>query len=326
MTLRDLGFSELQEAAYRALLADPSRDAPALTTLVRASEHAVLAALTSLAEMGAVRCDPGAPAGFSAGDPSVAIGELIERMEDETLRRQRGIGSTRAELTELAALQRGRQTSDAAGLETVARLEDVRERLAELSFFTRSSVYSIQPAGPHNTASRVAATQLDQRSLRRGVDMRIIYDAAVLRSERNRTFLRHRVTAGTRIRLRRGPLQRLIIMDERVAVVPADHADGQSGAVIVQQAGLLHGLLELFRQSWDSAQDLQLTDRGEPEPAQDDQAVLDLLSSGMTDEMAAKQVGISVRHFRRRVARLMDRLQADSRFQAGAAAARRGWI
>jgi sugar-specific transcriptional regulator TrmB len=326
MALRDLGFSQLQEAAYRTLLADPSRDVPALAALVRTGEDAVRAALADLAEMGAIRLDSGAPAGFSAGDPSVAIGELIERMEDETLRRQRRIGSTRAELTELTSLQRGRLTNDAAGLETVARPEDVRERLAELSFFTRSSVFSIQPAGPHSAVSRTAATRLDQRSLRRGVDMRIIYDVTVLGSERNRMFLRHRMAEGARIRLRHGPLQRLIIMDERVAVVPADPADGRHGALIVQQVGLLHRLLELFRQLWDSAQDVQLDDSSEWELAQDDRATLRLLSSGVTDEMAATQVGISVRHFRRRVARLMHRLQADSRFQAGATAARRGWI
>jgi sugar-specific transcriptional regulator TrmB len=326
MALRDLGFSELQETAYRALLADPSRTVPALSEQAGAGEHEVQAALAGLAEMGAIRPDPDAPAGFSAGDPTVAIGELIERMEDEALLRQRQIGTTRAELTRLASLQRGRLGGDPTGLETVARPEDIRERLAELSFFTRRSVWSIQPPGLHNAVSRVAATRLDQRSLRRGVDMRIIYDATVLGSERNRMFLRNRVADGVRIRLRHGPLQRLIIMDERVAVVPVDPADGRQGAVIVQQPGLLHSLLELFRQSWDSAQDIQLGDRAEPELAQDDKVLLELLSSGVTDEIAAKQVGISVRHFRRRVARLMQWLQADSRFQAGATAVRRGWI
>jgi hypothetical protein len=156
--------------------------------------------------------------------------------------------------------------------------------------------------------------------------MRIIYDVKVLSSERNRMFLRHRVADGARIRLRQGPLQRLIIMDERVAVVPADPAGGQHGAVIVQQAGLLNSLLELFRQSWDSAHDIQLHDSSERQPTQDDKAILELLSSGVTDEIAAKQAGISVRHFRRRVARMMHRLQAESRFQAGATAVRRGWI
>jgi len=54
--------------------------------------------------------------------------------------------------------------------------------------------------------------------------------------------------------------------------------------------------------------------------------LLTLLASGRTDEAAARQIGVSVRHLRRRVARLMDLLGASSRFEAGAEAARRGWI
>ena len=98
------------------------------------------------------------------------------------------------------------------------------------------------------------------------------------------------------------------------------------GAVIVTQAGLLHSLCELFSQAWEYAQELPSPVGGEPELSDDDKVVLALLASGATDEIAARQADVSVRHFRRRVARLMERLPADSRFQAGVAAARRGWV
>jgi DNA-binding NarL/FixJ family response regulator len=41
------------------------------------------------------------------------------------------------------------------------------------------------------------------------------------------------------------------------------------------------------------------------------------LGSGLTDEAAAKRIGVSLRTYRRRVAELMARLEVDSRFQAG---------
>ena len=44
------------------------------------------------------------------------------------------------------------------------------------------------------------------------------------------------------------------------------------------------------------------------------------------DEQIARALGMSVRTVRRRVADLMDELGADSRFQAGVEAVRRGWI
>lgn len=326
MTLRELGISELQEIAYRALLADSSRDVAALAALAGADEPAICASLDDLAAMSVLRPSPDAPARFLPRDPSAAIGELIERLEEETLRRYRAIAGVRAELAGLAELQRGGPCAHAVGLEMVAGSRDVRERLEGLSFFTRNSVWAIQPAGPHSKASRIAATRLDQRTLRRGADMRIIYDAAVLATERNRANLRRRVASGACIRVRRGPLQRLIIMDEQVAVISADSPDGQRGALIIRQGALLDGLLELFRLSWENAQDVEPDEVPEQTVTDDERLVLNLLSGCATDEIAAREADISVRQFRRRVARLMDRLQASSRFQAGAEAARRGWV
>jgi DNA-binding NarL/FixJ family response regulator len=46
----------------------------------------------------------------------------------------------------------------------------------------------------------------------------------------------------------------------------------------------------------------------------------------MKDDVIARQLGISERTVRRRVADLAARLGAASRFQIGAQAARRGWV
>ncbi|MDQ3981860.1 MAG: hypothetical protein M3271_04170 [Actinomycetota bacterium] len=45
----------------------------------------------------------------------------------------------------------------------------------------------------------------------------------------------------------------------------------------------------------------------------------------MTDEMAARRLGLSRRTFRRRLKALMDKLGARSRFQAGFMLAETGW-
>jgi adenosylmethionine-8-amino-7-oxononanoate aminotransferase len=52
----------------------------------------------------------------------------------------------------------------------------------------------------------------------------------------------------------------------------------------------------------------------------------DLLDTGLTDEAAARQLGVSVRTVRRQMAALMGKLGASSRFQAGHKAAERGWL
>jgi DNA-binding NarL/FixJ family response regulator len=51
-----------------------------------------------------------------------------------------------------------------------------------------------------------------------------------------------------------------------------------------------------------------------------------VLAGGVTDAVAARQLGLSLRTARRRIADLMQELDAQSRFQAGVAAARRGLV
>ncbi|MFN2588379.1 MAG: helix-turn-helix transcriptional regulator [Actinomycetota bacterium] len=62
-----------------------------------------------------------------------------------------------------------------------------------------------------------------------------------------------------------------------------------------------------------------------PAPTDEERAVASLLVTGMTDEMAARRLGLSRRTFRRRLKALMDKLGARSRFQAGYMLAGTGW-
>ncbi|MDQ3956823.1 MAG: helix-turn-helix transcriptional regulator [Actinomycetota bacterium] len=64
---------------------------------------------------------------------------------------------------------------------------------------------------------------------------------------------------------------------------------------------------------------------GFEKPTDEERAVASLLVTGMTDEMAARRLGLSRRTFRRRLKALMDKLGARSRFQAGFMLAEAGW-
>ncbi|MEU7899105.1 hypothetical protein AB0B45_40405 [Nonomuraea sp. NPDC049152] len=54
--------------------------------------------------------------------------------------------------------------------------------------------------------------------------------------------------------------------------------------------------------------------------------VLHLLSSADKDEIAAREMGVSLRTYRRYVAELLVRLGATNRFQAVLLARKQGWI
>jgi DNA-binding NarL/FixJ family response regulator len=65
---------------------------------------------------------------------------------------------------------------------------------------------------------------------------------------------------------------------------------------------------------------------GSTEGASGRRLLLDQLAAGAKDEQIARTLGMSLRTVRRRVAQLLDELGAESRFQAGVEAVRRGWL
>lgn len=328
MALRDLGLSDLQERVYRLLLAAPKSSTADLEAQLKATERDVLGALAALVDLSLASVDEDCPARVRLTNPRVAVAELIEKVEDDLLRRHRRVADTRADI-ELLARSPNWHVQSSEGIERLENLELVRERLEELAFYTRASVFSIQ-AGPLSAASLEAGRPLDERGLRRGIDMRIIYDEMVLKNEGNQEYIRRLVGKGAQIRITDEPLERLIVMDASVAVVPIDPHSSVRGAVIVREPGLVAGFVRLFLVAWDNAREVpfELRPAGDADGliSEEDKQLLALLADGRTDEATARQLGVSVRQLRRRVARLMDLLDASSRFEAGAEAARRDWI
>ena len=56
------------------------------------------------------------------------------------------------------------------------------------------------------------------------------------------------------------------------------------------------------------------------------QSVLELMAQGLQDDAIARRAGISTTTVRRHISAIMHRLGVSSRFAAGAAAQRQGWI
>lgn len=81
---------------------------------------------------------------------------------------------------------------------------------------------------------------------------------------------------------------------------------------------LVDGVHSLFQAIWDNSVDLNTYLHSDvPHLDTDGRVILEALGSGLTDSSAAKRLGVSLRTYRRRVAELMAKLEADSRFQAG---------
>lgn len=343
MSLTDIGFSTLAEQIYLTLFDHSDANPERLAELLGRSVVEVDSGTAELLALGVVRrADTAGP--LSLRHPAAALGELIERREDDLLREYRSLGEARSMAADLAVrFDGGLGTAETTAdepvggwlarrhlVERIADPERVARRLAELAFLARTSVYSVQPGGAVSGSALDMGRTIDLRELRRGLDIRAIYAPEFRDDPAGGAFLREMSEAGALVRVSHDALERMIIVDERLAVVPVDPTDSTRGALVIRAPVLLTGMVRLFGTLWRSATEVPPTGHPappQPEPlAEEDRRVIALLASGTTDETAARVIGVSVRHLRRRVARLMERLGASSRFEAGVAAARKGWI
>jgi sugar-specific transcriptional regulator TrmB len=331
VSLADLGFTGEQERVYLALLAAPHSDLASLADQTRLDEEELRNVLDALSEFGVIRITS---AGLSVLDPMVGLGQLIEQVEDRLLARYRLVSGLRAEVSVLqASFARAPKPADESEVERIEGVKAVRERITELSFFARDYICAIHPGGPQSLESLEASRPLDMRSIRRRLQLRLVHEEQVLDDEINRSYLRELVMLGVGVRLIGQAHGRMLIFDGQAAVVPMDPQDSKRGALIVRHPALVAGLQDLFEQVWESARELPPDPLGTAVPAEDtgpipdqDRRLLVMLASGVTDETAAREIGMSVRHLRRRMSRLMSMLGAKSRFEAGVEAARRGWL
>ena len=330
MSLRDIGFDSTDEQVYLILLRDPGVSVGEIGELVSVMAPDVHACLNRLAELGVIRFGVD---GIVVSAPSLTIGRLVERTEDELMDTYRRVSDVRTEIHTLEERYGHREQVRVAtpAFERIEGLDQVRERIDELSFFCRASLDSIQPGGPQSKEAIEASRPLDRRAARRGIAMRLMLEQSVLGDEMNRAHLHELAAMGVKIRFADRPFDRMLIFDGAVAVVPVESGNSRRGALVVREPSLVSGLEELFEGVWSAAQVLEL-DTSESEEVSGDQLtqaeleVLAMLSAGTTDEAIARRLGISVRHLRRRVGHILAVLGVGSRFGAGVEAARRGLL
>ncbi|MDF1605102.1 helix-turn-helix transcriptional regulator [Nocardioides sp. YIM 152315] len=162
----------------------------------------------------------------------------------------------------------------------------------------------------------VAEAVAGGRASRAIYPVRALHDAPDVLAARRR--------AGEQVRVLPELPTRLLVVGDSHAVVPEPLGLADLPLSIVQQRGVVEALRTWFDELWGRA---AVPTLGGVEPLVDlRRFLLEQLAAGAHDEQIARKLGISLRTVRRRVAGLMTELGADSRFQAGVEAARRGWV
>ncbi|WP_461037731.1 LuxR C-terminal-related transcriptional regulator [Streptomyces mayteni] len=278
-----------------------------------------------LAELGLLRPSPSG--GRVAISPESAADALLAPMEKDILQRRIAMAATRTKLHALSGdyLEARSMRSAKSSIEIVEGIDNIRAVIDDLGRTCAKSLDSLVHGGAQTEEGVRAALAVDRELLSRGIRMRSIFHHSARRDRATTLYAATLSNAGGQVRSIAVLPSRMLIFDD-CAVLPLDPLNTAGGAALVRDPAVLRFLKQLFEHYWDRALDFTEEQESSPGPVGTDREVLLLMAAGKKDEAIAHQLGMSPRSVSRIVARLMERLGAESRFQAGARAALNGWL
>ena len=167
-----------------------------------------------------------------------------------------------------------------------------------------------------------AMAQIVGEQVQKGRRSRAIYPVRALHEAADTLALRSSV--GEEIRLLPQLPTRMFIIGTTHVILPEPLGFVDEPRSLVRQRGWVEAMTLWFECLWEKASPLtSASQRGGTDMRT---FLLQQLAAGAQDEQIARRLGVSLRTVRRRVADLMSELGAESRFQAGVEASKRGWI
>jgi sugar-specific transcriptional regulator TrmB len=323
-----LGLSPEDEAVYGVLARRAEANSAELGEALHLPVPVVEAALSQLMACGLVKST--SDGAFAAAPPAVALGALISE-------RQAALRSAELALVTLAEEHRkataGRTISEL--IEVVTGVEAIQHRFAQVQHAARTEVRSFTTA-PF-VAVPPAANPVESQLVAQGVRYRVVVDRAVLAEPGAVAETIESLRSGVEVRVVESLPIKLILADIELGLVPLAVApDGEPGAVLLHRTGLLTAMDALFELVWRHAHPIGVSTLGEltddaatgadaDAPTELDCKILALLLAGLTDQVVANQLDISLRTLQRRLRHLMDLAGVKTRMELGWYAGRHNW-
>lgn len=324
-----LGLSGANYEVYVALLKEPDLRPQDIAVRLGIASADLSAALARLAELDLIRTAPDDSGRIVLLNPDVTLAPVLQRLEAELDEQRARLSRDRAALLEFSAGYAARNWSRSDdGIECLTGVDAVRMRLTELSQQAKSEVKSFMPGGALSAAALASSRPLDEQSIRRGVRMYTVYLDSVRNDIATTEYAEWFNSIGGETRTAPSLPMRMIICDRSTAVIPVNAEVSREGAFVIHYKSMVRALEELFDVVWEQAIPLGVAPppQSDEKPSPRELTLLKMLDQGMTDERMARKMGVSLRTVRRNMADLMQRLNAQSRFQAGVEATRRGWM
>jgi DNA-binding CsgD family transcriptional regulator/sugar-specific transcriptional regulator TrmB len=326
--LEELGLDTHAEAVYRVMLERRELGVTGISQHLGLSESKVRDALDRLADLALLRNSLDVPGELRPVSPEVGLRLLLQRQELELLARQERFAKSQAAISELISGYTAAGTDGSRdGVERLEGLDAIQRRLEELAHRATAECLSFMPGGAQSSRSLEASKPLDESMMARGLSVLTVYLASVRNDFATLQYARWLTERGGEVRTAPTLPSRMVLFDRAVALLPLNPEDTSEGAIELTGAGVLAALASLFHQVWEGATPVGDESRHSGgEVTGEERELLRLLAQGLTDEVAARRLGVSLRTVRRMMSGIMERLGARSRFEAGLRAAERQWL
>ena len=317
-----LGLSAAQEDLYRTLLRNSRCTLAELAALVSAPVERLREDVGRIAALGLVELRDDS---VVALPPQKALTKLIS---DET-RRLRTAGeqldSLRGLVPSLTAEHLSSQAPEGQPvIGEIVSVDDVVDVIRSLAPNSSGDMLWMRPE-QWRYPEGLAVDGWVKELMRAGLRSRAIYPAQV--REEAPEVVRERSAEGEHVRVLAHVPWRIGVLGDAAALLPQDLAVPRGPVLVVRQQAVIKVVRLLFETMWDKAMAVPGLDGQHGDGGTNDrQLLLDQLAGGAKDEQIARALGLGLRTVRRRVAEVLDELGAESRFQAGAEAVRRGWL
>jgi DNA-binding CsgD family transcriptional regulator len=258
--------------------------------------------------------------------PRTALERLVGNEEARLDLRRRELGDARAAISRFTAEHRAAGSSGGWAVtqpawEIVSQemaVSMVEHALRSTSGVIRTCIRSLEVgSGLDDEAVRTG-----QAALAGGREQRAIYPIVALEDLSGRRWAQSWADVGEQQRVSESPPSEFAIFGDDVVLAVAEWGSTESDHIIIRNPMLIAAFTAMFDYAWE----LALPMPGVRVDTDEDRQLLTLLATGFKDEAIARYLGWGVRTVRRRVAKLMDELGADTRFQLGAAAQARGLL
>lgn len=287
-------------------------------------------ALEVLASLRLVRPSVDPSRSWDAVSPESALAELLADEEAELSLRQVQVRKIRGEVSCLIpSYHEARRAS--RGQEWVEIVHDpnaVAQLLVDWSRRAEREVLVAHPGGGLSEADLAQSFERDIVVLNRNVPIRVLLQHSVRNHQPTRQYVALVTPPGARFRTVSVVPGTLIVFDRQVAFVRPSAGWPVGRVAMVRHPALVDFLTTIFEFLWADGKQFSDPDTVTTDEDRDAlwQAILDQLAGGAKDDAIAHRLGLSVRTCRRHIAAIMRELDADSRFQAGVLACRRGML